>query len=207
MPLNLPRRSYDDLRGEAEGFLAKYHPARTIPVPIEGIIENDFLISIIPIPGLLNEFEIDGFISSNLEAISIDEFIYMRRERRARFTLAHELSHLILHRDIISKRGVATIDQYRRFLGSIEDNEYRWLEWQARCLAGLILAPSQHLRDQLIIAQDKAGSAGLDTTSEPAVEYICESLSNIFNVSTQTIQYRLTKEGLISAEFPPELDF
>ena len=34
-----PYYSYDDLRRKADEFLAKYHSAGTIPVPIEEIVE------------------------------------------------------------------------------------------------------------------------------------------------------------------------
>lgn len=201
MTLNLPRRDYKELHRVAEEFLSEYHPEDIPPVPIEQIIETRFKISLIPIPGLLDEFKIDGFISSSLKEISIDEFVYMKRERRARFTLAHELSHLILHRDIILARRVETIENYKTFRDSMED-EYRWLEWQASCLAGLILVPTVPLRAQFELSRKQAETAGLNPSTEPAVKYICDYLSDIFNVSAQVVQYRLTKEGLVTAEFP-----
>jgi hypothetical protein len=77
--LHPPFLSYDDLRRRARDFLHTYHPSGTIPVPIEEIVEFEYEIDIIPVPGLHNAFEVDGFISSNLKAITVDAFVYNHR--------------------------------------------------------------------------------------------------------------------------------
>lgn len=71
--ISVPVLSYENIRVHARKFLSKYHPSQKVPVPIEEIIEISFKIDIIPIPGLQQVLEIDGFISSNLKEISVDE--------------------------------------------------------------------------------------------------------------------------------------
>jgi len=83
---------YDDLRNVAQAFLERAHPGGEIPVPIEEIIELRYKLDIVPTPGLKPAFDIDGFISSDLSTIYVDEFVYESYLARYRFTLAHELA-------------------------------------------------------------------------------------------------------------------
>ncbi len=61
--------SYDDLRRTAASFLDAYHPVRSLPIPIEEIIDLRFKLDIIPTPGLLEHFDIDAQITSDLTTI------------------------------------------------------------------------------------------------------------------------------------------
>jgi hypothetical protein len=51
MRLQIPVLSYEDLREAADSVLRKYG-VEIIPVPIEELVEFDFGIRIIPVPGL-----------------------------------------------------------------------------------------------------------------------------------------------------------
>jgi hypothetical protein len=46
----------------SEQFLREFHPEGSIPVPIEEIAEIKCGLDIIPLPGLRDLLEIDGFI-------------------------------------------------------------------------------------------------------------------------------------------------
>lgn len=118
----------------------------TIPVPIEEIIEFEFGMNIIPIPGLHQGYEIDGFISSDLSEISVDQFVYESRPGRYRFTLAHELGHAVLHRKVYEAAAFSTIKKWKRFIEEIDLQDYEWLEWQGYAFAGLILVPPAPLK-------------------------------------------------------------
>lgn len=74
--IKAPYYSYEDLRREADKFLGEYHPAGTIPVPIEQIVEFQFRVDIVPTPGLHQLLERDGFITSDLREIWVDQFVY-----------------------------------------------------------------------------------------------------------------------------------
>ena len=71
-----PILSYEDINDCAEEFLKKHQADVTLPVPIEEIIEFNLRLDIIPFPNLLNNFDIDGFISGDLSCIYVDEFIF-----------------------------------------------------------------------------------------------------------------------------------
>ena len=75
--MKVPFIKYDpDIKSIATKFLLKHNKAKTIPVPIEEIAEIDFDISIIPIPNILKEFDVDGFIAFNLTELTYDEFVF-----------------------------------------------------------------------------------------------------------------------------------
>ena len=63
----------DEFRRRAHGFLEAYHPIGGIPVPIEEIIEFQFGIDIIPMPGFHYNYEVDAFISTDLTEIRVDQ--------------------------------------------------------------------------------------------------------------------------------------
>ena len=84
-----PVLSYDDINKRAEDFLREHKRNETLPVDIEAIAEFDLGLNIFPFPNLQQTFDIEGFISGDLNVIYVDEFIYYQRPARYRFTLAH----------------------------------------------------------------------------------------------------------------------
>ncbi|MBI4602387.1 MAG: hypothetical protein HY721_10555 [Planctomycetes bacterium] len=90
-PIRYPRYSYAQIQSEAATFLARHHLAGTIPVPVEEVIELQLGIDIVPFPGLHRAFDTDGFTTSDLSAIYVEEYVYQNVPTRYRFTLAHEL--------------------------------------------------------------------------------------------------------------------
>lgn len=106
MPVRYPRYSYGQIQAEAAAFLTKHHASSTIPVPIEEIVEFQLRIDIVPFPGLHKAYDTDGFTTSDLSAIYVEEYVYMNVQTRYRFTLAHELGHVALHADFYASPGV-----------------------------------------------------------------------------------------------------
>lgn len=200
MPRRLRRAilSYDDIRQLASDFLRQYHSAGTVPIPIEEIVEFRFKIDIIPVENLQAAYEIDGFISSDLKAIYVDEFVWQRRPGRYHFTLAHELAHAILHRRIYQAHRFETVEEWKRFQEEISEEDRRWLEWQAYAFAGLVLAPAEPLQDLYRKAVRKAAIAGLPVqqADEVALPYIAEWISRRLQVSPQVVERRLRYDGL-----------
>ncbi len=198
----VPFLKYDDLRRHASAFLAKYNPGKILPIPIEEIIEIQLRRDIIPTPGLKSNFGIDGWITSDLSSIYVDEYQYKHYEHRYRFTLAHEISHYILHEKIYDLYNIESSDDFIEFRELLESSGLlSSIEWQADALAGLILVPEEHL----ILEAKRAGSEAIKkippnfdireniTAFWDGVKY---ELQDVFNVSQTPINIRFELDSL-----------
>lgn len=186
------------LRQIADGFLRKHHPAGSIPIPIEHIVEFQLQLDIVPVPGLCDEFDVDAYITSDLSEIRVDRFIQENRSNRYRFSLAHEVAHLEIHRDVFRQLAFSTIEEWKNTLTSIPEDQYGWIEWQAYTLAGLILVPPTPLQDVFRDRVQEAERAGVDLAGadEAARQIIESNLGRWFDVSREVIQRRMQRDKL-----------
>jgi len=200
----VPRLSYEDLRSRADEILAAHHPSRQIPVPIEQIVEFGFDVTIIPLPGLKDNHEVDAFMSRDRHTMYADNAMLEHRSpNRYRFSLAHELGHIVLHQEAFEALSFDSAAQWRRVMQLMSEPDRQALEWQAYCFAGLILVPRNPLQVLLTNAVQVAKGAGFSFTGnnlEVAKGYISNSLGKCFHVSSQVIEKRLDRDGL----WPPK---
>lgn len=148
----VPYLPYDKLRQLAKQFLNAHHPSGGIPIPVEEIVEFKLGLDIVPAPGLQETLEDDeamGFTSSDLKEIWVDEWIWRNRPARYRFTLAHEVGHVVLHSALYRRAAFRSIDEWKRFVRMMPDRDHRLYEWQAYSFAGLILVPDEALRERV----------------------------------------------------------
>lgn len=120
----LPRET---LEARAEGFLASAGALDGLPIPIEMILERSG-VDIVPVPGLQSGYDIDGYLSADLSTISVDEYVYLHRPTRYRFTLAHEAGHRVLHGDLYRSFRFRSLHEWKDFVASITDREWGLLE-------------------------------------------------------------------------------
>lgn len=191
--ISVPFIPYEEIRKKADGFLSEYHPTRDVPIPIEEIIEFQLGINIVPLPGLHRDLELDGFISSDLKEISVDATACDAYPARYRFTLAHEVGHIFLHKSIFKKAEFSSINEWKSFGNSIPEKEYAALEFQAHAFAGLVLVPKEHLEklaDSYVRKIRKEGISLIDNW-DFAWARIAARLAKDFEVSTEVIERRL----------------
>jgi hypothetical protein len=198
MAVVAPHYSYGDLRAVAAKFLSEHHASGEMPIPIERIVEFDFKLDIVPIPGLQDDCDADAFITSDLSEIRVDRFIYANRPARYRFSLAHELSHRLIHQDVFKELKFSSIKEWKSVVLSIPEEQYGWIEWQAYCLAGLILVPPQPLKDLFETKCAEAKRAGIElqdvrTDLRGTVE---SNMGRYFDVSREVVAKRMEKDGL-----------
>jgi len=194
-----PDLSYDEVREYAEEFLDEYHSERSVSTPIEEIVEFDFEMEIIPIPGLKAEVGVDAFLASDLESISVDEDVMMHFKVRYRFSLAHELGHHWIHDDLHQSVNVRTVADWKAVQEEIGDH-YFFFEYQANSFAGLTLVPPAALKARFTRRVEEAKAKGLraaDLLRHPLRQRLVEGLAGEFEVSDQTMTIRLEKDGLL----------
>jgi hypothetical protein len=176
----------------AQNFLEEHGAAEQFPVPIEEIIELRLRISVIPVPHLKSDRGIDAYISQDFRHITIDDDCYTSYPSRARFSLAHELAHFILHRDAYPKVPVANREDYLAYQKSMTDETLKKIEQQAYILAGCILVPSNKFRAIIDKSISELGRVDQITIQDTAK--ILAGLTLFFSVSGEVISRRLKAE-------------
>jgi Zn-dependent peptidase ImmA (M78 family) len=194
----VPRRTFKDISRVAEEFLAAHHPTGGLPIPIEELIEFDCELDIVPIPGLMSDLDIDAFITADLKEIRVDQYIQQRVPTRYRASLAHELSHYLIHREFFEQLKFETIAEWKQILASLDEAEIGRLESQARLLGALILVPPQQLEEQFDIAHEKLPSSlSLDRLTDRAKEIFAGGVAKPFEVSAALMLRRLGQDRLL----------
>ena len=74
------------IEARAAALLAQYHPSGNVPIPIDEIVEFGLRINVVPVPSLHQDLRVDGFITSDLTEIYVDDFVFQDRLNRFRFT-------------------------------------------------------------------------------------------------------------------------
>lgn len=90
-----------DIEQLSLNFLNQYHQSLLIPIPIEKILSKALKVKLVPVSDLKSEFGIDGCLSRDMSQVYVDMNQLMNSEFRTRFTIAHEIGHLILHKEYI----------------------------------------------------------------------------------------------------------
>lgn len=196
-----PRLRWPFIQEKAEEFRKRYvDPDNSIPVPIIEIAELAFELEPIPIHGLMEKIDIDGFITRNLKYICIDWDIYMdpRRENRLRFTYAHEIGHLVLHENEIKKTTFRTPEDWIHFREDFLEEDLNWFENQASEFAGRLLVPKEKLIEEIqgLQAKIKEFRVLVGDEEENLIDAISGMICNKFKVSRSVIQRRIRIEKL-----------
>lgn len=182
------------------------HPAgRALPVQVLDLAEFDLGLDLVPVNGLREHLDIEALLMGDLRSVIVDKHAFMspRLEYRLRFSVAHEIGHLILHRDIYAGLQHATAKEWFDYISAIPDVEYGWVEWQAYEFAGRLLVPPDALRESFNHAIQTAQAAGYTdwlAAEETALDYVATRIAPKFGVSTEVISKRLRVEKL----WPPK---
>ena len=195
--MDVPFISYDALKAAAARTLSASPYADRFPIAIEMIVERHFEMDVVPIRGLQNAFNVDAFISRDMATISVDEFVLENRLNRYRFTLAHELGHRVLHREILQAMEFDSIKDWKSQIAQFPEKEYGFLEYQANTFANCLLVPANELDLRFDQAVQQIKAAQLDPAEFPdeCLDAICTTLGKQFEVSRNVIQNRLTNKN------------
>lgn len=186
---------------EADRLRAAHPAGAFLPVRVLDLAEFDLRLELIPVAGLREELDIEALLMGDLRSILLDKRAFMspRLEYRLRFSVAHEIGHLILHRDIYGGLQHATAQVWFDFISAIPDQEYAWVEWQAYEFAGRLLVPPAPLREAFQAAVQSAQAAGYAdwlAADEAALDYIATRIAPKFGVSAEVIARRLRTERM-----------
>jgi antitoxin HicB len=187
-------RSYREIANLAESLASKLFPEaveRGGPLPVAGLLSSERLSAIAGTPvqlvidDVLSEEGVSEY-AGDMVLLRLPEHIRSKAaggDGRCRFTLAHEVAHIVLHHeDLQQHRGRA----FRDIVAPIEKLPpgtpiFRSPEWQANVWAAAFLMPLPAVRSYL---------ARLSETGE---EFTREGFAANFQVSRQAAAIRLEK--------------
>lgn len=177
------KRKADDLRKKIWG--------NKIPIEIETIIEIKLKIRIIPIPNLFKFCSVDSQISSDFSCIFVDQDSYLSDgTNRLLFSLAHELGHYILHKNLFSSFGIKSVDDVVAFITEIPEKQYSFLETQANKFASQFLLPRDILAKSRGEIVEKYKLKNMD--EKMVNSYIADSIAKEFEVSSWAAELALS---------------
>jgi len=189
---------------EADRIRKEHWPSGQVPVEVEEILWK-LGIRIDPISSLKTSNDLDAVLSGDLTRVIVDAEEYMddRKLNRMRFSIAHELGHYVLHKKVYENIRITSVDDWIRFVESIPEDQYGYIEQQAYEFAGRLLVPIDRLRQEISRAMIKAKGAGFadwDRSGDAAREYMASNVCRVFGVSSQVIEKRIIRERLSPME-------
>jgi Zn-dependent peptidase ImmA (M78 family) len=196
--LQIPNYNNVDIKKFADNIIEEF--GTELPIEIDLIIEKKFEIDLIPINGLKQISSTDAYLSRNLKEIGFDPEV---TNKRIRFSLAHELGHFVMHRDIISSIRINDYTEWKSTLKEIPGWFWGKIEKQANQFAGFLLAPRdliiQTISDYLSIIREAYKIIPNDI--ESIQQYLAIPLSKRFLISEEAMRIRLINEGINPYEY------
>ncbi|PIT90115.1 hypothetical protein COU23_00320, partial [Candidatus Kuenenbacteria bacterium CG10_big_fil_rev_8_21_14_0_10_36_11] len=185
------------IKNKADLFRTKYWD-EILPVDIEKIIDVNLEINIIPLPDLEKLCNTDALITSDWKSLYIDKDLFEdeRRQNRLRFSLAHEIGHLVLHKNFYAILEINSFEDFYKFINSVSAEQYRYLEIQANKFAGHILVPRNLLNNELNKELKRAGQKiNIDNLDKLLLKsYIANPLANkVFGISQESMEIILNE--------------
>lgn len=187
---------------KADSFRKKFWPENILPIDMEQIIEIKMGISIEPIPDFRRGHDVDAFLKRDYSSVVVDleSFMEDRFQNRFRFSLAHEIGHLILHKNLFDEYPIQSVEEWSLFITEIPDEQYRYIEYQANEFAGRLLVPGNTLMEEvekcLDLIEDPQLIEFLKRSPDAVFPRISPKISKIFGVSDDVIQVRFAREEI-----------
>jgi Zn-dependent peptidase ImmA (M78 family) len=188
----------EKIKQSAMEYLARAHPTGSIPIPIEDIIDVYEKIDIVPMESL----RIDGheaFTARDRKTVYVDRGVYRHKNpNRYRFTLAHEFSHILLHRYVFDAAEYDDIAGFKQFRSSIGEYALKIIEKQAYEHAGYLLVPSADLSNAYSRVAEELAQGGYDIQTVPpqVIKSIAKVIGGRFGVSSEVIHRCAVRDGL-----------
>lgn len=172
-----------ELEACAVAFLKEHHSDFSIPIPIEKILNQKLKVKLVPLADLKKDFGIDGCLARDLTQVYVDMDLMMNAEFRTRFTIAHEIGHLVLHKDYILACKPKDASNWKQIV--MNDKSWGRMEFQAHQFSACCLIPTEKLK--AFVSEGKY---------EQASENLVRAVAMKFHVSDDVARRRLTKSGL-----------
>jgi len=174
-----------------------------LPVDVFTLAELEFHLDIIPFDDLYEKYEVDAALIQDFSGLYVDAEAYIVwekgprwKQRRLRFSVAHELGHYVLHREIAAGLEFKTFDAFARWTNGNQGQQYT-IEQEANEFAGRLLVPPQRLKAEFDSFAAQASQFMPNWFSSLDLRHgFAEKARSTFEVNTPVIETRLDREGI-----------
>jgi Zn-dependent peptidase ImmA (M78 family) len=174
-----------------------------LPVDVLSVIELELRLDVIPFPDLFRKYSVDAAIVPDFSGIYVDAKSYaylegkpIRQFNRLRFSLAHELGHIVMHKDLAPKQGFKSLEDFRAWTQTYNAQRFT-LEQQANEFGGRLVVPVDRLNADFDLFSSRAKGAFPDFWVDRAMrEGFCERAGESYGVSREVISVRLDREEI-----------
>jgi Zn-dependent peptidase ImmA (M78 family) len=171
------------------------------PIDVFTFLEIDLRLDPISFDSLTAKYRIEAAIKADFTGIYLDAEQYRLMERgpdwklnRLRFTVAHELAHFFLHRDLPQKEHFASLPDFARWSEDYGGRKYT-VEQEANEFAGRLLVPELRLRAYYDEFAPEIGKLIPNFTQNgPLRDNFAEKTAPHFGVNAQVIAVRLERD-------------
>lgn len=173
------------------------------PLDVFTFFEVDLGLNPIPFDDLTAKYRVEAAITADFTGIYLDAEQYALMERgpewklnRLRFTVAHELAHFFLHRDLPQKENFASLPEFALWTESYGGQKYT-IEQEANEFAGRLLVPENRLR--LLFEEFATEAERLVPNfmqSNTLRDKFAERVAPRFGVNAQVVAIRLDRDDL-----------
>ena len=173
------------------------------PIDVFTFLEIDLGLDPIPFDDLTAKYRVEAAIKADFTGIYLDAEQYKLMERgpewklnRLRFTVAHELAHFFLHRDLPQSENFASLPDFARWNETHGGKKY-FIEQEANEFAGRLLVPESRLLacfEEFAIDAEKL--LPNFTRSGALRDKFAEKVASRFGVNAQVIAVRLDRDSI-----------
>jgi hypothetical protein len=184
--------------------------ADKIPLDLISFVELDLRLDVIPYDRLKDDFGADAAILADFSGFYIDGEIFDRIDvvrgsqlNRLRFSIAHELGHLFLHREAFEAATLETNEHFLEWLNQHNGRKYEF-EREANEFAGRLLVPGGILKEyfeMMLPAMDRQYGRHKWVTSAEIRSKTAELIAPRFGVHPIAIETRFDRERIWPSPF------
>lgn len=173
------------------------------PIDVFSFFELDLGLDPIPFDDLTAKYRVEAAITADFTGLYLDAEQYALMERgpdwklnRLRFTVAHELAHYFLHRNLPQKEHFLNLPAFARWTENYGGRKYT-LEQEANEFAGRLLVPSCKLAECFEEFASRAETLISNFMSSSSLrDKFGEQIAQRFGVNAQVIAVRLDRDGI-----------
>jgi Zn-dependent peptidase ImmA (M78 family) len=198
-------KGMDPVLARVEQFRREHFAGQlsALPVDVFTVAELDLRLDIIPFDDLFAKYGLDAMLLQDFTGIYIDAETYQYlehgpvwKQKRLRFTFAHELGHYVLHRAEAKQQHFPDFAAFFCWMQADTPTRRR-IEYEANRFAGRLLVPLDRLTADF--ADFRVKAAAFDPNWQTRQDFrraFAERLSDRYGVNAQVIETSLDQENI-----------